>query len=447
MNSKRKSNENLQKTKNTKPIGIQERSISLLQSLSFEHIQKVERNRDRTLDNTTSTEQLTTSYAQIEELSLPLHTMGNRNSSRINEHPSYGYYEEYEDDIEYAGNKKSLSRREQALQEKLESGLRTKSPRNKKSFSRREQVLQDYKAPVPSSSTSDELDYDEKNDQFYTIDELVDQEIYVVRQSAGHFSIGFSVLQTVILGAMMIMCGIAPLQINPMVGPYPDALDFWGAKNAYKILNDDEWWRFFTPLLLHGGVIHLLCNISVQLDVGAFYEREWGSNTWLIIYISSGIGSSMFSCCFMPDNISVGSSGAVMGLFGGKLAEIFCRACESKKTKTGKIGHKVRMEQLSESLCSVILVLVFSFVPFVDWAAHLGGLIAGFTAGILCFSTWIKTPSYAIFWFVVGIIVNLAVYIPTLIYLYTSINPMNDLNDICGYYQQFFEDYECNCQV
>ena len=32
--------------------------------------------------------------------------------------------------------------------------------------------------------------------------------------------------------------------------------------------------------------------------------------------------------------------GAVMGLFGGKLAEIFCRACESRKTQAGKVGHE-----------------------------------------------------------------------------------------------------------
>ena len=37
-----------------------------------------------------------------------------------------------------------------------------------------------------------------------------------------------------------------------MIGPYPDALDYWGAKNASKILDDNEWWRLITPLFLHG---------------------------------------------------------------------------------------------------------------------------------------------------------------------------------------------------
>jgi membrane associated rhomboid family serine protease len=42
----------------------------------------------------------------------------------------------------------------------------------------------------------------------------------------------------------------------------------------------------------------------------------------------------------------------------------------------------------------------------VDWAAHLGGLIAGFAASFLCFAPKIKTKVYAAFWSVVGILMN-----------------------------------------
>lgn len=183
-----------------------------------------------------------------------------------------------------------------------------------------------------------------------------------------------------------------------------------------------------------------------KLILGLFFEREWGSGIWLIIYFLSGIGSSIFSCIFSPNNLSVGSSGAVMGLFGGKLAEIFCRACESRKTQAGKVGHEVRMEQLQQSLCSVILVLAFSFVPYVDWAAHLGGVICGFITGMMCFSPGIKTRYCAVFWFTVGVGFNAVFYILSLSYLFTYVEPSGDLKDVCGYYQQYFEDYECNCQ-
>ena len=32
-----------------------------------------------------------------------------------------------------------------------------------------------------------------------------------------------------------VACPLAPLNLNPMVGPYPTVLDAWGAKNSYKM--------------------------------------------------------------------------------------------------------------------------------------------------------------------------------------------------------------------
>ena len=84
------------------------------------------------------------------------------------------------------------------------------------------------------------------------------------------------------------------------------------------------------------------------------------------------------------------------------------------------IFSTVRMEQLQQSLCSVLIVLAFSFVPFVDWAAHLGGVICGFTTGFLCFAPWIKTRHCAVFWFSIGIVLNVVVYGCTLSYLYSK---------------------------
>ena len=202
-------------------------------------------------------------------------------------------------------------------------------------------------------------------------DDTEKTEIYIVYQRYGYFSILFSVVQTAILAAMMFQCGVAPLTINPMIGPYPDALSEWGAKNSVLMLEDGEWWRLVTPILLHAGVIHLLCNVMVQIDTGAFFEREWGSFTWLTIYLVSAIGSSALSVAAMPDSLSVGSSGAVMGLFGGKAAEVLCRFCEDNTSDQDRIAHQVRKEQCAGVTCSIIVVMLFSFIPYVDWAAHL----------------------------------------------------------------------------
>lgn len=191
-----------------------------------------------------------------------------------------------------------------------------------------------------------------------------EEEVYIVQQKCGYLSIFFSLAQTIVLAIMMIQCGVAPFQVNPMIGPFPDALSDWGGKNAVNILEDGEWWRLMTPILLHAGVIHLLCNVAVQLETGAFFEREWGSAKWLAIYLTSAVGSSILSVIFMPSAISVGSSGAVMGLFGAKLSEVICRFCESDRTEQGRIGHQVRKEQCAGVMCSVTVVLLFSFIPY-----------------------------------------------------------------------------------
>lgn len=274
------------------------------------------------------------------------------------------------------------------------------------------------------------------------------EEIYIVYQKCGYLSIIFSVAQTVILAVMMFECGIAPLQINPMIGPYPDALSDWGGKNAINILEDGEWWRLLTPIMLHAGVIHLLCNVAVQLETGAFFEREWGSLKWLIIYLTSAVGSSILSVIFMPQAISVGSSGAVMGLFGAKLAEVICRFCESDKTKEERVAHQVRKEQCAGVMCSVTVVMLFSFIPYVDWAAHLGGLLAGFAVGMIMFSLDIISNAWKFFWLLLGIALTTVYFVVTLQHMYSGeVEPAEELRDVCGYYKQYFEDYECNCMI
>ncbi|RUS12991.1 hypothetical protein BC937DRAFT_86526 [Endogone sp. FLAS-F59071] len=38
----------------------------------------------------------------------------------------------------------------------------------------------------------------------------------------------------------------------------------------------DQWYRFITPIFIHGGIIHLLMNMLVQLRLGAQLERDMG---------------------------------------------------------------------------------------------------------------------------------------------------------------------------
>jgi membrane associated rhomboid family serine protease len=272
-------------------------------------------------------------------------------------------------------------------------------------------------------------------------------DVYEYRQAYGYLSILVSVIQTILLILLMVKCGIAPPRINPMIGPYPDALSHWGAKNAVLILEEGETWRLISPLWVHAGILHLVGNISAQLETGLLCEREWGSVVWLWVYILSTLGATIISTCLLPDVLSVGSSGAIMGIFGAKIAEIICRSHESRITVQQKVGHAIRKHQLAEALGGAIIVMLFSFIPFVDWASHLGGLVTGLFVGLMIFSSYIQNPLWRRVGFIMGAILTVSLLATSLIYMYTQVHPADRLRDVCGYYQQFFAGYECSCSA
>ena len=128
------------------------------------------------------------------------------------------------------------------------------------------------------------------------------------KQSVAYLSIMLTSVQLLVLMLQLTMCGMAPWEVNGFIGPYPDSFSEWGGKNAYLILYDNQWWRLVTPSFLNVGILHLLINAFCQLEAIAFFEREWGSFRWGLVYIISSVGCNAFSCYFDPDEIAVGSS-------------------------------------------------------------------------------------------------------------------------------------------
>lgn len=61
-------------------------------------------------------------------------------------------------------------------------------------------------------------------------------------------------------------------------------------------------YRFFIPIFLHGGIIHLVMNLFNQLIFGIQVERKFGSIRVMIIYILSGIGGTLLSAIGLSRN-------------------------------------------------------------------------------------------------------------------------------------------------
>jgi membrane associated rhomboid family serine protease len=137
-----------------------------------------------------------------------------------------------------------------------------------------------------------------------------------------------------------------------------------------------EWWRIFTPVLLHApGITHILFNMWALWVLGPQIER--GVGTWPFVgafLASAGVGG-LFAYLADPSGAFplVGASGAIFGLFGIWLNW----AVRRRNTAYGR--------QLLRQIGFLLLLnAALPFIlPNIAWQAHLGGLIAGFVIGEL----------------------------------------------------------------
>eukprot|EP00568_Trieres_chinensis_P017727 CAMPEP_0183329270 /NCGR_PEP_ID=MMETSP0160_2-20130417/84709_1 /TAXON_ID=2839 ORGANISM="Odontella Sinensis, Strain Grunow 1884" /NCGR_SAMPLE_ID=MMETSP0160_2 /ASSEMBLY_ACC=CAM_ASM_000250 /LENGTH=451 /DNA_ID=CAMNT_0025497459 /DNA_START=424 /DNA_END=1779 /DNA_ORIENTATION=- len=274
-----------------------------------------------------------------------------------------------------------------------------------------------------------------------------DAEYYPVRQRYGFFSILISLAQVFLLVVLMTLCGVAPLEVNPLIGPYPDALSEWGGKNPYLISRAGQWWRILTAPFLSVGAAHMLLNVAAQLEAAAFFEREWGSGRWIVLYMASAAGGTILGCIVDPDSVSVISTPALVGLFGAKLSEILC--CyffEQDKRQLEGWRPPPGSEQIGGVLCWSTLLTLLGLAPYMEFSAIGGGAIGGFVVGMVVFSCNIRKPFYAITWFLSGFILTLIYFTTTVLYLLFKTKPNQDLLDACEYYRDVYEEnYDCEC--
>lgn len=145
----------------------------------------------------------------------------------------------------------------------------------------------------------------------------------------------------------------------------------FGAKVNNLIL-EGEYWRFITPIFLHGSLMHLLVNCYSLYIIGSLVERLYGRGRFITSYLIAGILGNLCSFLFVPGP-SVGASGAIFGLMGILLYFGLERPLQFKV-------------YFGSSIITTILInLVYGFSSTgIDNFAHLGGLIGGFLAiGIL----------------------------------------------------------------
>jgi len=189
---------------------------------------------------------------------------------------------------------------------------------------------------------------------------------------------------------------VEPLSVNPMIGPSAETLIKVGAKQTSLIVQENEWWRLLSPMVLHAGIIHFVLNMVALWFIGYAVEMNHGFIAIAILFIVPAIGGTLLSALFLPEYISVGASGGIFGLIGACIADITTNwnLLFSKEVNISNDGQRFRnVKVLVWLLVDILLNVLIGLTPFVDNFTHLGGMVYGF----LCALTKLERLSKAFF--------------------------------------------------
>jgi membrane associated rhomboid family serine protease len=144
-----------------------------------------------------------------------------------------------------------------------------------------------------------------------------------------------------------------------------------GGLYGAAVLQNGEWWRLVTSAFLHGGIAHIALNMIALYQIGQFVELLYGRGRYALVYVLAMLGSGLLVTFLAPNQVTIGASGAIFGLFGALVAA---------GLRLGARGRSL----ITQTLPIIVINLVFTFsVPGISWEAHVGGLVTGFVAGLL----------------------------------------------------------------
>lgn len=143
-------------------------------------------------------------------------------------------------------------------------------------------------------------------------------------------------------------------------------------KNAYHA---GESWRLLTGAYLHGNLVHLLMNLSALWYLGRRVEALTRFVHLPLIYLLSLYGSGLATLYFLPNQPSVGASGAILGLLGFLLVFELLHQ---------KLVPKPARKELAGMLALTLIIGLIGF-RFIDNAAHIGGVVTGAIYAALVF--------------------------------------------------------------
>lgn len=168
---------------------------------------------------------------------------------------------------------------------------------------------------------------------------------------------------------IIAILGVAVVQF--IAGLEPSIMAAGFDKPAFLI--GHEYWRILTGATVHGGVMHVAMNCYAFYSFGKIVEMLSNRAHLAIVFLLSAIGGGVLSLIFVPDGLSVGASGGIVGLVSYLLVYAFRRR------------RFISAEFRKSLLINIGFIVIFGLVLFrvIDNFGHIGGLITGAVYGFV----------------------------------------------------------------
>src|SRR5579864_6067268 len=115
---------------------------------------------------------------------------------------------------------------------------------------------------------------------------------------------GAITLTQILFGAnVAVFLAMALASGTVMDFPFATAFHFGASVGPYTL--SGQWWRLFTYMFLHAGLIHIAFNMWCLWDLGALCESLYGRWTFAAIYFLTGIAGGLASVGWNPGVLTV----------------------------------------------------------------------------------------------------------------------------------------------
>lgn len=170
---------------------------------------------------------------------------------------------------------------------------------------------------------------------------------------------------------VLVAAIVAVAVVQFVAGLEPSILAAGFDKPAF--LHGGEYWRILTGAAVHGGLAHIAMNSYAFYSFGRIFETLSNGAHLAIVFLLSAIGGGILSLLFVPDGLSVGASGGVVGLISYLAVYAFRRR------------QFITPEFRKSLLMNIGFIIIFGLVLYqvIDNFGHIGGLITGAVYGLI----------------------------------------------------------------